>query len=91
MPKLVVCAVRDSAVQGFGRPIFVPQVAAATRSFTDEVNRPPQPGQQNDLYSHSEDFELWHLADFDDDTGQFSPPVDGQRCVSRGKDVKASA
>ena len=37
--KQVICAVRDSAADVFGRPYFVPTAGVAIRSFTDEVNR----------------------------------------------------
>ena len=37
--RSVVLAVFDSAVQGFGRPMFFQSLGVAIRSFTDEVNR----------------------------------------------------
>jgi hypothetical protein len=81
--KLVVCAVFDSAVQAYGRPIFVAAAGAATRSFMDEVNRN---AQDNPLFAHPDDFELRCLAVFDDESGVFVS--DGITALARGKDVK---
>lgn len=79
-----VCSVWDSAVRSYGQPIFVPATAAAVRSFQDEIRRG---GQDNLLASHPEDFELHHIADFDDDTGGFVSV--GPLCLIRGKDAVA--
>lgn len=83
MPKVRVCAVMDSAVAAYGRPIFVPTIAVAVRSFSDEVNRS---APDNGMFHHSEDFVLWHLSDFDDELGEFLPVE--KRALARGKDVK---
>lgn len=80
----VVCAVRDSAMQAFAQPAFVPSVGVAVRSFSSEVNRKDP---QNVLSQHPEDFELWHVADWNEEAGAFSVPEGGPRCVARGKDV----
>ena len=85
MSKRCVLAVRDSAVQAFGQPLFVPAIGAGLRSFVDEVNRAAPDNQFN---QHPDDFELHYLADFDEETGQFTSPEGGQRVLTRGKDVK---
>ena len=51
--KQVICAVRDSAADVFGRPYFVPTAGVAIRSFTDEVNRG---ADDNQFYKHPKDF-----------------------------------
>lgn len=83
MAKVNVVAVRDRAVQAFSRPFFVPSIAAAVRSFTDEVNRN---AEDNPMNKHPDDYELWELAWFDEESGLFGA-ID-QRCVSRAKDIK---
>lgn len=83
MPKLIVCAVMDRAVQTFNRPFYVPAVGAATRSFMDEVNRA---AADNPMYAHPDDFELWRLATYDDETGLFEDQA--ARMLTRGKDVR---
>lgn len=65
-----VLSVLDSAAQVYGQPFYVPAIAAGVRLLRDEVNRPDK---DNNLYQHPEDFTLYHLADFDDVTGQFHP------------------
>lgn len=89
--KTQVVAVRDSAVGAFGRPIFVPTIGAGARSFSDEVNRAGDAQNPNQMNQHPEDFELWHLAEFDEEHGCFQSVVDGDqvlpRLISRAKDV----
>lgn len=84
MPKSYVVAARDAAMQAFGRPAFAPSVGTAMRSFADEVNRADA---ENGFHKHPEDYELHLLAEFDDETGCFSAPEGGPRCLVRGKDV----
>jgi len=79
----IAVAVKDSAVQAFNRPFFVPTVATAVRSYTDEVNRA---AEDNQMYRHPEDFELWVIGAFDDEKGEFLPSE--RQCVCRAKDVK---
>lgn len=85
--KRCVCAVFDSAVGAYGQPFFVPAVGAATRSFSDEVNRA---APDNSLHNHPDDYVLAYLADFDESSGVFSVPESGLRVLARGKDVKQS-
>lgn len=80
---LTICAVMDSAINAFGRPIFVPAKGAALRSFMDEINRPG-----SDFHLHPDDFTLYTLGHFNDETGEFIP---GQMVLARGKDVKNDA
>lgn len=61
-----VMSVYDSAAQLFGQPFYVPAVAAAVRSVRDETNRA---AADNALFQHPEDFELFHIGDFDDVSG----------------------
>lgn len=82
MNEIQVVAVRDSAMDAFARPFFVPTTALAVRSFSDEVNRQ---AADNQMHVHPEDFELVHLATFNEETGEF---VNLQhRVLIRGKDA----
>lgn len=67
--KLVICAVKDRAAQAFGRPMFIPSVGVAIRSFSDEVNRV---SEDNSLNKHPSDYDLYHFGDFDDNSGEFN-------------------
>lgn len=87
MSKSVVCAVFDSAVQAYGRPIFGPSIGAVVRSFVDEVNRS---ADDNPFNKHPDDYALYLLAEFEDQDGVFTVPAEGVRCLSRAKDVKGN-
>lgn len=80
--KHYIVAIQDRAMQAYNRPFYVPALGAAMRSFTDETNRA---AQDNQMYQHPEDFELWLLGEFEDTNGQFTQT--DVRCLARGKDV----
>lgn len=82
--KNFVLAVRDSAMGAFMRPILVPAIGIGIRSFADEVNRKDE---NNGLNRHPSDYELWSLAEFDDETGRYTQNDETMRCIQRGKDV----
>ena len=71
MSKLAVCAVRDVKVGAFARPIFVPSRGVAIRQFQDEVSRA---ADDNVMFKHPKDFELYFLGVFDDETGHMAEP-----------------
>ena len=62
----IICSVKDRAADAFGRPLFVASKGIALRSFTDEVNRA---AEDNQMYNHPDDFDLYELGTFDDSTG----------------------
>lgn len=82
----IIVSVKDTAAQAFGRPVFVPAVPVAVRSFRDEVNRKDS---SEDLARHPEDFELYELGSFDDSTGVVEV-LETPRLVARAKDLKES-
>lgn len=80
--RLIVVAIRDRAANVFGVPSFVPSLGSAVRSFSDEVNRP---GENNVLNRHPEDFDLYELGVYDDNSGTFETLTPRQ--VAVGKDL----
>lgn len=80
-----VISVKDRAADVFNRPFIVPHRNVAIRDFTDEVNRS---AADNQLNKHPDDFDLYLLGQFDDNTGKFSNEGDPAVLV-RGKDVKS--
>jgi hypothetical protein len=82
--KMVICSIRDSAADAYGRPFFLPSVGVAIRSFTDEVNRS---SEDNQIYQHPEDFDLFELGEFDDTTGRFVL-LDTPKQLALGRMVK---
>lgn len=77
-----ICTVFDSAAQVFGRPMFVPRIEVARRAFVDEVNRK---AADNQLNAHPEDFGLYAVGTFDDQTGHLSP-LDLPTLIVRAKE-----
>ena len=84
--NLFVVSVKDRAADVFNRPFFVPHRNVAIRDFTDEVNRS---AVDNQLNKHPDDFDLYLLGEFNDNTGEFvmvTPQV-----LVRAKDVIQSS
>lgn len=81
---LLVCSVRDSALDAFMRPIFVPTAGMAVRSFQDEVKNPDSP-----MAKHPEDYALFELGTFDEESGKLVN-LPSPRQLVRGSDVKES-
>jgi len=78
-----VVSVFDRAAQLYGQPVFVQAPGVAVRSFGDEVNRP---GVENQMHQHPDDFDLFLLGQFDDESGLFLVD-DGPSILARGKDL----
>ena len=81
--NLLLFSVRDSAMGAFAPVMTFVAMGQAQRSFRDEVNR-----RESGIYAHPEDFELWALGIYDDESGLFEQQ-DTVRCVARAKDVGA--
>ena len=83
MTILTIVAVKDRAVDAYNRPFYVPTIGAAIRSFTDEVNR-----KESEMQAHPEDYDLYDMGTFCDQTGTFLPPEGGvPRVISRAQDL----
>lgn len=77
-----ILAVRDRAIDSYGQPFFSGSTGGAIRSFADEINRR---SDTNQLNKHPEDFDLFLLGEFDDQTGEFDSCRPAQIAV--GKDL----
>jgi len=84
--KLIICTVKDRAADAYGRPMFVPSTGVAIRSFSDEINRN---NADNQLFNHPDDFDLYELGEFDDNSGLFALH-EQPKLLSLGKQVKIS-
>lgn len=78
-----IMSVRDRAADIYGQPFFVGSQGVAIRGFRDEINRA---SPDNQLFKHPEDFDLFYLGEFDDNTGEFDVTRPVQVMV--GKDCK---
>lgn len=62
---LNVYAIRDAQVNSYSQPFYSPTHGSALRAFSDHVNDP-----QSAPNKHPDDFNLYHLGTFNDETGQ---------------------
>jgi hypothetical protein len=79
--KYSVCAVKDRAVDAFNRPLYVPTVGVAIRSFSDECNK-----KDSELYAHPEDYDLYELGSWDDQNAVYTS-LDAPRVIARAQDI----
>jgi hypothetical protein len=84
--KHIICTVYDRASELYGRPMFVPSIGAAIRSFTDEVNRN---NADNQLFNHPDDFDLYELGEYDDQTSRITT-LDLPKVLILGKQAKTT-
>ena len=68
-----VFSVYDSKACFFGRPFFDQMEGSALRSFRDAVNDSSNP---NNMWNkHPEDFSLFEVGSFDDQSGELVPII----------------
>lgn len=82
--KLFVLTVRDRSADCFGQPSYHTSIGAAVRSFGDEIKRKDD---NNVMYRHPEDFDLYQIGVYDDNTG-FIECLPQPKQVAVGKDYK---
>lgn len=68
--KLKLTSIFDAKLAIFGPPQIALTEAAAIRQFSDDVNN-----AQGNLSKHPEDYSLWYIGDYDDETASFSQAV----------------
>ena len=85
MAKYKIVTIRDRAADLFGQPSFVVNLGGAVRQFGDEVKRPNTEERPNQLNMHPDDFDLYLLGEYDDETGTFTNE-DRPRQIAVGKD-----
>lgn len=81
--KYIVLSVRDRAADCFGQPFFSVSLGGSIRGFGDEVNRV---AENNPLNKHPEDFDLFEVGTFDDNTCVFEC-LPKPRQIAVGKDM----
>lgn len=84
--KLEIFAVKDRALDAFMRPWFAQSTGQAMRMFTDEINNP-----QGEMNKHPDDYDLWHIGYFLDNTGGLHQIEHGPKQLVLGKQVKDPA
>lgn len=78
MTTLAILSVYDKCAATFGRPFYAPNAPAAVRSLRSEVNNP----QAGALFTDPQDFALYEMGVFDDQTGEFTMQVPPQNVVN---------
>lgn len=82
---LMIFSVRDVKSNSFNSVLHIkPTRAAAVRDFTSVVNSP----ESGLLNQYPEDFELYHVGDFDDEKG-FVVPIDPPVRLVSAADIKS--
>lgn len=81
-----ILTVRDRAIDTYAQPFFTSSIGGAIRSFADEINRA---NENNQLNKHPEDFDLFALGEFDDQTGEFDTTRPAQVAVGKDLIIKA--
>lgn len=64
--KIKVYAIRDVKIGAFQNTFLKPTDIEAERDFTSAVNDP-----RTTLNRYPDDFELWYIAEYTDDTGMY--------------------
>lgn len=63
--KLNIYSIYDVKIAAFSQPYYSHTNGSALRAFADHVNDP-----QSQPNKHPEDYQLFHLGSFDDNTGE---------------------
>lgn len=86
--KFQIIAIRDMVAEAFSVPQFVVNIGASVRSFGDEIRRPKPDGNPAALQDHPEDFNMYHLGEYEDDRGIFT--LTEPKLIAQGRDYKES-
>lgn len=81
--KYLMVAVRDRAADVYATPNFVNSLGGAIRSFGDAIN---SGDKQSALCAHPEDFDLYELGSYNDETADFEI-LPKARQIAVGKDL----
>lgn len=84
--KLLILAIRDAKSQLYGNPLFFVTKGAAVRAFSDVIN-----DGKSDYAKHPEDYSLWQLGTYDDQTGDIAPLDKGILPVIQGITLRTEA
>lgn len=79
--KLMLISIFDRAVNAFQPVANVRAEGEALRVFKDLIANP-----QSQQHAHADDYDLYHVADFDDQSGAVTPT--SPRKIADGKTMK---
>jgi len=75
-----ICSFYDSKLRAYSRPFFIQEVELAGRVAKDVI------ASENDIARHPEDFAMFHIGEFCDQTAILTP-VDPPVCLVRMHEV----
>lgn len=78
--KSILIAVRDQKSVMFAQPVTAPTRGIALRSWGDQLNDPKN--ADGEAVKHPEDFSLWYIGEYDDNTGEITPHKPEQMVVA---------
>lgn len=78
--KLNIYAVHDNKVKAYGTPFFQITDGQAIRAFQDNVNSTTE----SQITKHPEDFTLFKLGEYDDQTGIINHPSSDIKILTLG-------
>ncbi len=67
----------DAVAERYMKPFWATNVGSAIRGFEDACKDPETP-----FFSHPEDYFLYHVAIFDDVTGEIAPVIPAHKVAS---------
>ena len=79
-----ILAIRDAKANAFMQPFAQQSLGQAERGFSDEINNA---SDNNVMYRHPEDFQLYHLGSYNDADGSFDL-LSTPRLIASGDSVK---
>lgn len=83
--KLLVCSIYDTISDRFLPPFCQQTKGQAIRGFMDEINRP---AEDNILYKHCDDFVLFKIGEFNDETGEVESELGKEEKLISGREAK---
>lgn len=80
--KYIIVSIKDRAIDAF-QPVFnVRAPGEAIRAFQDAINN-----NQNPMHAHADDYDLYELGTFNDETGQIQTHQQPKQ-IALGKQLK---
>ncbi|AXH73330.1 MAG: nonstructural protein [Microviridae sp.] len=74
-----IMSIKDRLAGSFQRPWASPSLAVAMRAFMDEIKNP-----ETALAKHPEDYDLYEVGEFDDDSGSMTSNLHSPRLLLSG-------
>lgn len=80
--QMHIFAIRDRALGAYMQPWVAQTPGLATRMFQDELGN-----KEGQMFRHPDDYDLYHIGEFNQDTGVLVPKTSAQLLAS-GKNLK---